>query len=185
MADLTYRNEAVDRPWRGAGWGAIWAGMFSFIAIWSVFGMLGEAIFAGSANPNTAQPVSGMSVGMGFWSVILTIIAMYVAGRVTAHCRRHRSNDQDHAGHDHVRVISDGGGRYPGSGRNSAFRRLGPCRRNSQPVHVDRILRRGLDRFLCLFLGWLAAMGGAPSRTWLNPPLVAERSNVQDIRPAA
>ena len=77
-------EEVVYRASR-TNWGAIWIGVFSFVAIWSVFGMLGEAIFASSANPNAAQPVSGMSVGMGFWAVILTIIAMYVAGRVTAH----------------------------------------------------------------------------------------------------
>src|SRR5690348_15614621 len=83
MADIAYRNEGLSYSRSGTPWGAIWAGLFAFVAIWSVFGLLGEAIFASAANPNSANPVSGMSVGMGVWSVILTIIAMYVGGRVT------------------------------------------------------------------------------------------------------
>ena len=84
MADLAYRT-SIPAARNGTPWGAIWAGVFSFTAIWSIFGLLGEAIFASSASPAAAQPVSGMSVGMGIWSVILTMIAMYVAGRVTGH----------------------------------------------------------------------------------------------------
>src|SRR5579884_4038444 len=88
MADIaTTRNETFinDMGANRTSWGAIWAGTFAFIAIWSVFGMLGEAIFASSANPSAAEPVAGMSVGLGIWATILTIIAMYVGGRVTGH----------------------------------------------------------------------------------------------------
>src|SRR5689334_10503495 len=83
MADLAYRNEPVLSTQARTDWGAIWAGVFTFVAIWSVFGMLGEAIFASAANPNAAQPVTGMNVGMGIWAIILTIIAMYIGGKVT------------------------------------------------------------------------------------------------------
>jgi hypothetical protein len=83
MADVAIRNEGLSFAHSRTPWGAIWAGMFTFVAIWSVFGLLGEAIFASAASPNAVAPVSGMSVGMGIWSVILTIIAMYVGGRVT------------------------------------------------------------------------------------------------------
>src|SRR5438067_1690324 len=83
MADLAYRNEPVVVTQERTNWGAIWAGVFTFVAIWSVFGLLGEAIFASAANPNAAYPVTGMNVGMGIWAIILTIIAMFFAGRVT------------------------------------------------------------------------------------------------------
>ena len=49
MADLndTQGNvTVVSRP----HWGAIWAGMFTFVAIWSVFITLGAGIFATSAS---------------------------------------------------------------------------------------------------------------------------------------
>ena len=55
-------------------WGAIWAGMFTFFAIWAVFGALCLAIFANSAN---------VGLAMSVWGTILTIIAMFFAGRTT------------------------------------------------------------------------------------------------------
>src|SRR5689334_11235987 len=81
MADI--RTENVTYMRIRTDWGAIWAGVFTFIAIWSVFGLLGMAIFASAANPQAANPVTGMSVGMAIWAIVLTIIAMYVAGLET------------------------------------------------------------------------------------------------------
>ncbi len=82
MADLLTEN-AIHRT-QPINWGAIWAGMFTFAAIWSIFGLLGMAIFVSNANPNAAAPVTGQNWGISAWSIILTTIAMYVAGRVTA-----------------------------------------------------------------------------------------------------
>ena len=65
-------------------WPAIFAGTFVFLAIEVTFGVLGMAIFASAANPLSAHPVSGMSVGIGIWLVILSIIALYSAGRTAA-----------------------------------------------------------------------------------------------------
>lgn len=81
MVDLRYGSTVVNG--RRTDWGAIWAGVFTFIAIWSVFGLLGMAIFASAANPNAQNPVTGMSAGMGIWAVVLTFIAMYVGGLET------------------------------------------------------------------------------------------------------
>lgn len=77
MADLTKESEEVALRVR-TDWGAIWAGVFTFIAIWSVFGFLGMAVFASAANPRASFPVTGMSVSMGIWAIVLTIIAMYI-----------------------------------------------------------------------------------------------------------
>jgi len=41
MADVVQRTESINVRSR-TDWGAIWAGMFTFIAIWSVFGLLGS-----------------------------------------------------------------------------------------------------------------------------------------------
>lgn len=185
MPELTYINETLVYPARRTAWGAVWIGMFTFVAIWSVFGILGEAIFASAANPNTAQPVGGMSLGMGIWATVLTIIAMYVAGRVTAHF----SDVVDRSGRIMhgmamfglsvmavvILVILSGtalsGGTGVADGANSSY---------MLRVFADL----GWIGFFSLFLGWLAAMGGAAhgsfgqTRTTVN-------NNVRDIRPAA
>jgi len=75
-------------------WGAIWAGMFAFLAIWAVFGTLGVGVFASSANANAASPILGMNVGIGAWFIILTVIAFFVSGRITGRlARTQRSGD--------------------------------------------------------------------------------------------
>jgi hypothetical protein len=56
MAEVTYRNEnTIDRGPR-TDWGAIWAGVFTFVAIWSVFGLLGIAALGRPGNPDAANP---------------------------------------------------------------------------------------------------------------------------------
>jgi hypothetical protein len=66
-------------------WSAIFAGTFVFLAIEATFGVLGTAIFATAMNPRAAHPVTGMSVGIGIWLVVLTIISLYCAGRAASH----------------------------------------------------------------------------------------------------
>lgn len=85
MPERMFENERVTTMVTHPNWGAIWGGAFTFYAIWAVFGVLGVAIFGSAASPNAAHPVTGMNIGISVWSVILTIIAMYVAGRVTGH----------------------------------------------------------------------------------------------------
>lgn len=186
MADLAYRNEISTRLPGTTSWGAIWAGMFTFVAIWSVFGMLGEAIFSSAANPNAPQPVSGMSVGMGFWSVILTVIAMYVAGRVTGHL----ANVLDRGTRIMhgiamfglsvmavvVTVILGGTALSGGTGLAGGAH---------SPYMLTVFSDIGWIGFACLLLGWLAAIGGAAQGGAANASSTAKTNNVQDIRPAA
>lgn len=160
MADLNYAQEnvtVISRP----NWGAIWAGMFTFFAIWSVFGTLGAGIFASSANPNAAAPIAGMNIGMAVWSVILTIIAMFVAGRVTAHLAG-IANSRDGMLHGMVMfglsiaavlVVAVIGG--------TAFLNPGVAANTHNPYVLTVFANLGWTLFVSLFLGWLAAMGGA------------------------
>ena len=76
MAAAAFENQNAAMVRSRVDWGAIWAGVFAFIRIWSVFGLLGAAIFASAANPQAAQPVTGMGWGMGIWAIVLTIIAI-------------------------------------------------------------------------------------------------------------
>lgn len=183
MADLAYRNEGLTYVRGRTDWGAIWAGVFCFVAIWSVFGLLGEAIFASASNPNAANPVSGMSVGMSIWAIILTIIAMYVAGRETG---RLAGVANRHDGLIHgmimfglsvvstiVIVVLAGATLSGGTGITNGGAH--------SPYVLSVFADLGWAGFIALLLGWLAAMGGASTG-------VAKKvatNNVRDIRPAA
>ena len=189
MASSTY--ETVNTLPRRArmDWSAIWAGVFAFVAIWSVFGILGMAIFASSANPNAAQPVTGMSVGMGIWAIILTIIAMYVAGRITGGLAASTTRFE---GVNHgivmfglsvvavlVLTVLGGTALSGGTGVNGTAH---------SPYILTVFADLGWVGFLCLLLGWLAAMGGASAGAGSPKQLTAERStndNIRRMKPAA
>lgn len=183
MTDIAFREEGLSFARPRTHWGAIWAGMFAFVAIWSVFGLLGEAIFASAANPNATAPVSGMSVGMGIWSVILTIIAMYVGGRVTGALAgvttRHEGTlyGMTMFGLSVIATIVMvilGGAALSGA--------TGVAGSPHSPYMLTVFSDIGWIGFVSLFLGWLAAMGGAAHAVQTQ---VRTLDNVRDIRPAA
>lgn len=161
MATLNYPSQTasyareevvITRP----NWGAIWSGMFSFIAIWAVFGALGAAIFATAATPNT--PHAGISVGMTIWGVILSIIAMFVAGRITGQLAGRQNSVRMHAivmfglSVTAALVILVLGGNAFGSTNLTG---------TGQGYIIGLFTDMGWPLFIALFLGWLAAMGGA------------------------
>ncbi|MGH9574040.1 MAG: hypothetical protein ACRD40_10995 [Candidatus Acidiferrales bacterium] len=160
MADMNNQVETVSvlgRP----NWGAIWAGVFTFIAIWSVFGALGLGIFASSASPNATAPVSGMSVGMAIWSIILTIIAMFVAGRITGGFAN-TTNAREGMTHGMIMfglavtsallIVVIGGNAFGNTDVAGGVH-------NAYVLNMFSYL--GWSLFVALFLGWLAALGGA------------------------
>ncbi|HZY61413.1 MAG TPA: hypothetical protein VFE38_02740 [Edaphobacter sp.] len=70
---------------RSFSWSGIFAGTFLFLAIEATFSILGVAIFATATNPNAATPVGpGISIGAGIWMVVLSIIALYFAGKLAS-----------------------------------------------------------------------------------------------------
>lgn len=75
MSDATLRMNSPVAYAMGlrTNWAAIWAGVFTFAAIWITFEMLGVAIFHGL----------GGVWGLGTWTIILSIISMYIAGLQT------------------------------------------------------------------------------------------------------
>lgn len=160
MADLGYQSENV-RVAAHPNWGAIWAGMFTFVAIWAVFGTLGLGLFASAANPSAPEPIAGMSVGMAVWGIILTIIAMFVAGRVTGQLAG-INNSRDGMVHGMVMfglsiaaalLLVVIGGNALGSTQVDGT--------THSPWVLTIFSDLGWVLFVSLFLGWLAAMGGA------------------------
>lgn len=76
----------VPREVPRTSWAGIFAGTFVFLAIELTFGVVpGMAVMAGSASPGTAHPVTGISAGIGIWMIIVSIIALYFAGRTAGH----------------------------------------------------------------------------------------------------
>ena len=139
---LDMQNSTYYGP--GTRWGAIWAGVFTFAAIWGVFEALGVAIFP-----------SLTGVGIQVWTVILTIIAMYVAGletgRLAAIANRHDGLVHGMimfglAAVSAVILTAFSAGVLTGS--NAA-----------RAVYIPTGTQWGY--FCALFFGWLAAMGGA------------------------
>jgi hypothetical protein len=164
VSEVTYPQENLSVVRSRTDWNAIWAGVFTFVAIWSVFGALGEAIFASVASPAVQQPLMGMSVGMGVWAIVLTAIAMYVAGRVTGSLAEGANR---YAGVIHgmimfglsvisVIVITVLTGMALSGGASAN----GTAQSSYTPSALAML---GWIVFISLLLGWLAAMWGASS----------------------
>lgn len=167
MPEIVYNEEVITAPAHHPNWGAIWAGVFTFIAIWSVFGVLGMAIFAQAANPNAVRPVTGMSTGMGVWAIILTIIAMYVAGIVTGKLAE-IGNPRDGVIHGMtmfglsvvaVLLLLGLGASALATGAPGATAATTITSHSSYVLNTFASI--GWIGFVALILGWLAAMGGA------------------------
>jgi hypothetical protein len=185
MADLT-TNYGIAYRSSGVNWGAIWSGMFTFTTIWVVFGTLGMAIFATNANPGANAPITGQSTGIAVWSVILTIIAMYVAGRVTGHVAG-ASTRRDGVVHGIVMfglsavaaviltslsaAVLSGGSGIAGNAHSGYL--------------LGMFADLGWSGFVALLLGWLAAMAGASQASAPAGDAANRASNIRDIRPAA
>ena len=160
MADLNgqFENGRCAAP---LNWNAIWGGTFTFVAIWSVFGILGLDLFATAPIPNGSAPIPGMNIGTAVWGPILTMIAMFVAGRVTGQLAG-TNNSRDGIIHGMAMFgLSVGAALLlvviGGNAVGYTF-----IDRVAHSVYVLTILSDlGWVLFVSLFLGWLAAMAGA------------------------
>ena len=182
MAAVSFGNQHAVIVRSRVDWGAIWAGVFAFIGIWSVFGLLGAAIFASAANPQAAQPITGMGWGMSIWAIVLTIIAMYVGGRVTGSLTS-IANRREGVLHGLAMfglsvaaalvIIVLAGNGVSSTSTEAAVH---------SPYLLDVASGLGWAGFLSLFFGWLAAMGGASSGAQQKTTV---EENVQPIRNVA
>jgi hypothetical protein len=175
MEDLSVRSEGHSFLSGSTDWSAVWAGFFTFVGIWSVFEMLGLAIFP-AIN-------AGGKVGLGIWSVVLTAIAMLIAGRQTGASARLAGRD---AGVRHgmimfglsltVAIVL----MMTGSVLLADFPAVNTSARSSDLVSV--FTSSDWVPFATLFFGWVGAIIGA---SFSGPSKREERSNVTEMRPAA
>ena len=174
MEDFAYRTPEAGLTRRDmAPWGAIWSGVFAFAAIWAAFGTLGAAIFSTSAGTG-----NGFGWGMGVWSILLTMIAMYVAGRVTGHFSTLQSRTHGaligttmfglSAVATLVLVL------LTGVASTTTAMTV-----HSTPSLLGVLSSVGWFGWLACFLGWLCAMGGTVSATG---PALRQSATVHDIR---
>lgn len=157
MADLRLEEQRLMPYASRPHWNAIWAGVFTFMGIWSVFGLLGMAIFSSAANPSHAIVSGGIGAGMAIWAIILTIIAMYVAGRVTG---KLAGLDRSANGMIHGMImfgLSIASVLVLAAIGNTATTTTA----QTMPAFLHAYAGLGWAGFLSLFFGWLAAMGGA------------------------
>jgi len=180
MAEIVDRTQVRSVVRGSMDWGAVWAGLFTFISIWSVFGLLGIAIFA----TNSGQPLQRVSGGLAIWTVILTIVAMFIAGHQTG---RVAGLDGRFEGMQHGVVmfgLSIAAAIVLTMGGSLLFSGIIPM-----PVHGANVSSMFADSgwvaFFALFLGWIAAMLGASSGVTPKVTMLNTNTNVRDIRPAA
>ena len=157
MADNVNVTTVVSRP----NWGAIWAGVFTFLGIWTVWGLLGMGVFSSSANPAAPAPVAGMGIGITIWSVILTIIALFFAGRVTGHLAG-IGNRRDGAVHGMIMFgLSMASAVVAVALIGRAVSPVGGIGGTHNPFALTVGSTLGYGGFVGTFLGWIAAMWGA------------------------
>ncbi|MBV9624734.1 MAG: hypothetical protein JOZ14_12215 [Acidobacteria bacterium] len=172
MKELSYTD--ANSSLRRTDWAAVWAGVFTFAAIWTTFELLGVAIFS---SPGATQPATGLNVGLIIWTIVLSIIAMYVAGRQTGH----------------LALLADRGvavihgmimfGLSLVALLVLAALACGAGVNNLSAYLANLSPAARWTGFLSLLLGWLAAMGGAASTPVYKAQVAVD--NLRDIRPAA
>jgi hypothetical protein len=164
---------------RGTDWGAIWAGVFVFAAIWTVFESLAYAIFGGASN--LANPQSNMGTGLALWSIVLTIIAMYVAGHETSRLAGFVTR---HDGLIHGVIMF--GLSVVGAVALAALAEAGAAAGGLKVAgtHTSYLASLGAERtaFVSLLLGWLAAMWGASNAVKRD---VVKSRQPDQVQPAA
>ncbi len=143
---------------RRPDWSAIWGGAFVFAAIWAVFESLAFAIFGIPA------AWSGMGAGMAIWTVVLTIIAMYIAGIETG---RMSGAATRHEGLVHgvmmFGLCTVGVGALTSLAAAMLSYGAGVVASTHSVLTPGPTTGLAWTGFLSLILGWLAAMGGASS----------------------
>jgi hypothetical protein len=76
---------ALGRPLASrVSWGALFAGFFFGFGIWTILLALGAGIGLASFDPQDMTHWQGLGIGFGIWGVVSGIIAMFVAGWLTA-----------------------------------------------------------------------------------------------------
>jgi hypothetical protein len=80
MATAALRQPLFDR----VSWGSLFAGFFFGFGIWMLLLALGAGIGFAAFDPRQIESWQGLGIGFGIWGVISGIVAMFLAGWLTA-----------------------------------------------------------------------------------------------------
>jgi hypothetical protein len=80
MATAALRQPLFDR----VSWGSLFAGFFFGFGIWMLLLALGAGIGFAAFDPRQIDSWQGLGIGFGIWGVIAGIVAMFLAGWLTA-----------------------------------------------------------------------------------------------------
>lgn len=69
-------------------WGALFAGVVTFMSIFMLLSLIGSAIGFGMVSPKEANPFEGVGTGLIIWTVITFIVSLFSAGAVSGMCAR-------------------------------------------------------------------------------------------------
>lgn len=83
-ARVPLRNELEVRTTTNARWSAIVAGGFVTAALWSVLHLLGIGVGLTAIDPDHAGSLDALGVGVGVWSLIAPILALFGGGVVVS-----------------------------------------------------------------------------------------------------
>jgi hypothetical protein len=67
-----------------ARWGAVVAGVFVTASVWLVLSLFGIGIGLTSIDPRDTSSLRGLGIGVGIWSLIAPILAMFVGGLIVS-----------------------------------------------------------------------------------------------------
>ena len=177
MSSTPLRMQSTDpAAARRLDWGAIWSGVFMFTAIWAVFEALAWAILRSTSGP------PAMGAFMAVWTVVLSLIALYIAARESA---RLAALATRHDGMVHgmvmfglavacIMVLSSLSIVVLAQSWAGALLRDLPLRMYASGW--------AWTEFLSLFLGWIAAMVGASNGIERRTNTLSQSTTV---RPAA
>ncbi len=163
---------------RKFSWSGIFSGTFLFLAIEATFGVLGVAIFTEAINPRSANPIGpGISIGAGIWMIVLSIIALYFAGKLAStQSATTTRNSGMYAGLVTFGMCISAAFLITGSALGSTFGLHASIANASALTVADFIVAGGYWLFAALVLGMIAAAsGGIHGSMAANVQTVPER----------
>lgn len=72
-----------DQAGANISWGAIFAGVITFLAIFMTLGLIGSAIGFGTLEPTSNNPLDRVGIGLIIWTIVAIVLSLMSAGFVS------------------------------------------------------------------------------------------------------
>ena len=171
---------------RKFSWSGIFSGTFLSLAIEVTFGVLGVAIFTEAINPHSTNPIGpGIGIGSGIWMVVLSIIALYWAGKLaSAHSAPTTRNSGMYAGLVTFGMCIFTSFLITAIALGGSFGLHGSVASTSAITVADFIVTGGYWLFAALVLGMISAASGGIHGSMAGNVRVAPERTIETKRVA-